>query len=437
VSDATFYAAEDADMTYRLRGVLAPLIDKYGLNNLYYNIELPLISVLASMEREGVRVDGAFLHTLSRQMDGQLAEITAAIYKIAGGEFNINSTQQLGHVLFDKLNLPKKGKTAKKTGYSTDVTVLEELAKLHPLPKMVLDYRQLSKLKSTYIDAIPHLINPRTGRVHTSFQQTVAATGRLASSDPNLQNIPVRTPEGRNIRRAFVSRDDNHQLLVADYSQIELRILAHYTEDPGLVNAFRNGEDIHLRTAAEVYGVPLDDVTPDQRRAAKTANFSVIYGVTAYGLSQQSEMEVDVAKDFIDTYFARYPGIKDYIERTKSFARDNGFVTTLFNRRRYLPEINDKNFSIRQFAERIAINTPIQGTAADMIKLAMIRIHDSLSAMKSTMILQVHDELVFDVHVSELDNVKGIVKKGMETTVELAVPVVVDIGVGSNWLEAK
>ena len=437
VDKATFYSAEDADMTFRLRGVLAPLIDKLDLNNLYYNIELPLVSILASMEREGVRIDASFLHKLSRQMDGQLTGITAEIYKIAGGEFNINSTQQLGHVLFEKIKLPTKGRTAKKTGFSTDVSVLEELSKVHPLPKLILDYRQLSKLKSTYVDALPRMIHPKTGRVHTSFQQTVAATGRLASSDPNLQNIPIRTEEGRNIRRAFVARDDDHQLLIADYSQIELRILAHYTEDTGLVKAFREGEDIHLRTAAEVYGVPLDNVTPDMRRAAKTANFSVIYGVTAYGLSQQSELNMEGAKEFIDTYFARYPGIKAYIDRTKQFAKDNGYVTTLFNRRRYLPEINDKNFSVRQFAERMAINSPIQGTAADMIKIAMIRIHDRIKSMKSRLVLQVHDELVFDAHRSELDDLKKIVREGMEKAVKLTVPIVVDMGSGSNWLEAK
>jgi DNA polymerase I len=437
VDTATYYSAEDADMTFRLRGILAPLIDEMNLNNLYYNIELPLVSVLASMEREGIRVDANFLHKLSHQMDGQLTAITAEIYKIAGGEFNINSTQQLGHVLFEKLNLPTKGKTAKKTGFSTDVSVLEELSKLHPLPQMILEYRQLAKLKSTYVDALPKMIHPKTGRVHTSFQQTIAATGRLASSDPNLQNIPIRTEEGRNIRRAFIARDSDHQLVVADYSQIELRILAHYTEDAGLLKAFRDGEDIHQRTAAEVYGVPLEEVTPDMRRAAKTANFSVIYGVTAYGLSQQSEMNVEMAKDFIDTYFARYPGIKGYIERTKQFARDKGYVTTLFNRRRYVPEINDKNFSIRQFAERIAINTPIQGTAADMIKLAMIQIHERIKSMRSRLILQVHDELVFEAHQDELDGLKRIVREGMENAVKLAVPIVVDMGHGPNWLDAK
>jgi len=437
IDKAAFYAAEDADFTFRLRGVLAPLIHTQDLHDLYYNIELPLIKVLASMEEAGVRVDPDFLCRLSEQMEGKLNALIGQIFEIAGGEFNINSTQQLSHILFEKLGLPTKGKTAKKTDYATDARVLEELAHVHPFPKLILDYRQLTKLKNTYTDAIPKLINPETGRVHTSFNQTVAATGRLSSTDPNLQNIPVRTEEGREIRKAFVPRDDEHILLVADYSQIELRILAHYSEDEGLIEAFKRGEDIHARTAAEVYGVDLKDVTPDMRRAAKTANFAVIYGVTAFGLSQQSELDIDEAKQFIDTYFERYPGIRQYMEFTKQLARDNGYVTTLFNRRRYIPEINEKNFSVRQFAERTAINTPIQGTAADMIKVAMITIHKKMAQKRSEMVLQVHDELVFDVHKEELEEVKKIAKDGMEKAVKLKVPVVVDLGVGENWLDAK
>ncbi len=437
VDKATFYAAEDADLTFRLRGTLAPLIHTHELNNLYYDIELPLIKVLASMEEAGVRIDPGFLSLLSEQMEEKLSTLTGQVFEIAGGEFNINSTQQLSHILFEKLSLPTKGKTAKKTGYATDVRVLEELALIHPFPKLILDFRQLTKLKNTYIDAIPKLISPQTGRVHTSFNQTITATGRLSSTDPNLQNIPVRTEEGREIRKAFIPRDNDHILLVADYSQIELRVLAHYSEDKGLVDAFKRGEDIHARTAAEVYGVDLNDVTADMRRAAKTANFAVIYGVTAFGLAQQSELDVDEAKQFIDAYFERYPGIRQYIESTKQLARDNGYVTTLFNRRRYIPEINDKNFSVRQFAERTAINTPIQGTAADMIKVAMIKIHEKMAKMRSKMVLQVHDELVFDVHKEELEEVKKIAKDGMEKAVKLKVPVVVDLGVGESWLDAK
>ncbi len=437
INKATFYAAEDADYTYRLRGVLAPLIEKQEQQNLYYNIELPLIRVLTSMEEEGIRIDVDFLKKLSRQMDKKLIKLKEEIYAIAGVEFNINSTQQLAHILFDKLGLPTKGKTAKKTGFSTDVRVLEELSLLHPFPKLILDFRQLTKLKNTYIDALPKLVDEKTGRVHTSFNQTIAATGRLSSTDPNLQNIPVRTEEGRQIRKAFIPRDKNYSLLVADYSQIELRILAHMSKDKGLIQAFKRGEDIHARTAAEVFGVDIKDVTPEQRRAAKTANFAVIYGVTAFGLSQQTELDLDGAKSFIDTYFERYPGIKEYMEQTKKMAREKGYVVTLFGRRRNLPEIKDKNFNIRQFAERMAINTPVQGTAADMIKVAMIKIHKKLSGMNTKMVLQVHDELIFDVYRDELDEVRKIVKQNMEKAVKLKVPIVVDIGVGDNWLDAK
>jgi len=437
VDMAAPYAAEDADYTFRLRGILAPQIDSLEMQNLYYNMELPLIKVLMAMEQEGIRVDEKFLNKLSKKMDGQLVDIRKEIYKIAGGEFNINSTQQLSHILFEKLNLPTKGKTTKKTGYSTDVRVLEELAGLHEFPKLILDFRQLMKLKNTYIDAIPRLINPVTGRVHTSFNQAIAATGRLSSTDPNLQNIPIRTEEGRQIRKAFIPRDDEHLLLTADYSQIELRILAHYSEDKGLIDAFRKSQDIHIRTAAEVYGVVPDKITSEMRRVAKTANFAVIYGVSAYGLSQQTDLNIQESKEFIETYFERYPGIRKYMEETKTLAREKGYVTTLYNRRRYLPEINDKRNSIRQFAERTAINTPIQGTAADIIKIAMLRIHEKMHNMRSKMVLQVHDELVFDVYNEELEDLKKIVLQGMEKAVKLKVPLVADIGVGQNWLEAK
>lgn len=437
VADATYYSCEDADYTLRLRGVLAPKLDEYGLNSLYYDIELPLIKVLASMEREGVRIDVQFLSQLSEQMKIKGDELAGRIYGIAGMPFNINSTQQLSHILFEKLRLPTKGKTAKKTGFSTDVSVLEELSRIHEFPRLILQYRQIQKLTSTYVDSLPRLVNPDTGRVHTSFNQTIAATGRLSSTDPNLQNVPIRTEEGKEIRKAFVPRDQDHILLAVDYSQIELRILAHYSNDSGLIGAFERNEDIHARTAAEVFGVDISQVTPAQRRVAKTCNFAIIYGVTAYGLTQQTDLTVEQARQFIDTYFARYPGINAYIEATKKFARENGFVTTLFNRRRYLPEINDKNFSIRQFAERTAINTPIQGTAADVIKIAMINIHKKLNGMRSKMILQVHDELVFDVHTEELAAVKQIVSQGMEHAAKLKVPLIADMGVADNWLDAK
>ncbi|MDH3891592.1 MAG: DNA polymerase I [candidate division Zixibacteria bacterium] len=437
VDQAAYYAAEDADYTYRLRGILAPELDGLQMHHLYYNLEVPLINVLVAIEEAGIRVDADFLSGLSIDMEQKLETVRSEIYKDAGGEFNINSTQQLSHILFDKLGLPTKGKTAKKTGYSTDQRVLEELALLHEFPKLVLDFRQITKLKSTYVDAIPKLISPTTGRVHTSFNQAVTATGRLSSTDPNLQNIPVRTEEGRQIRKAFIPRDGDHVLLVADYSQVELRILAHYTNDQGLIAAFEAAEDIHARTAAEVYGVDIDNVTSEQRRAAKTANFAVIYGVSAFGLAQQTELDLSGAKEFIDTYFERYPGIQKYMETTKQSARDSGYVTTLLNRRRYLPEINSKNFNVRQFAERTAINTPIQGTAADMIKTAMLNIHRKMSGMRSRMVLQVHDELVFDAHKDELDDLKSLVQIGMEKAIKLSVPVVVDMGVGETWLDAK
>ncbi len=436
VDKATFYSAEDADFTYRLRGALAPKIDELKLNNLYYNIEVPLIKVLVGMEEAGVRVDPDYLAGMSKEIDVQLEKLTRDIFVEAGEEFNINSTQQLSKILFEKLKLPTKGKTAKKTNFATDVKVLEGLALVHDLPRLILDYRQLMKLKNTYIDAIPLLINKETGRVHTSFNQTIAATGRLSSTDPNLQNIPIRTEIGRQIRKAFIPRDEDYLLMSADYSQIELRILAHFSEDAKLIEAFQHNEDIHSRTAAEVFGADIKNITPEMRRSAKTANFAVIYGVTAFGLSQQTELDVTQSKEFIETYFSRYPGIKKYIDTTIDLARKNGFVNTLFNRIRYLPEINSKNFQMRQFAERTAINTPIQGTAADMIKVAMIQIFNKMKNMKSKMILQVHDELVFDTHKSELDELKEIVKKGMENAVKLRVPIVAEIGVGPNWLDA-
>ncbi len=437
IDKATFYAVEDSDYTYKLRGVLAPKIEELDMDNLYYNIELPLVKILTDIEETGIKVDIDYLAKLSKEMGEKLLMLTAKIYELAGGEFNINSTQQLSHILFEKLNLPTKGKTAKKTGYSTDVKVLEELAKIHDLPKLLLDYRQFTKLKSTYVDAIPKLCDLDTQRVHSSFNQTIAATGRLSSTDPNLQNIPIRTEEGRQIRKAFIPKDDEHSLLVADYSQIELRVLAHYANDKTLLTAFKNNEDIHKRTAAEVYGVDLDEVTDDMRRAAKTANFAIIYGVSAFGLSQQSGLSMDESKKFIEKYFDRYPGIKDYMDTMKEFARQKGYVITHYNRRRYLPEINSTNYAQRQFAERIAINTPIQGTAADIIKLAMIRIYKNMEGMKSKMVLQVHDELVFDVYKPELKKVKKIVREGMENVTDFEVPLVADIGVGENWLEAK
>ncbi len=434
---AARYAAEDADYTYRLRDVFAPVIEDTKLVHLYYDVELPLVPVLSRIEQNGIKVDTKFLGNLSDEMKIEMDKITAGIFEIAGHEFNINSTQQLSKVLFEELSLPAKRKTAKKTGYSTDVRVLEELAKIHPLPKSMLEYRQLTKLKSTYVDAIPELINPETGRVHTSFNQAVAATGRLSSTDPNLQNIPIRTAQGREIRKAFIPTDKSHSLLVADYSQVELRILAHYSDDKSLIEAFKEGQDIHSRTASEVYGVKLEEVTPEQRRAAKTANFAIIYGVSAFGLAQQTELNLSESKSFIDTYFDRYPGIRKYMDSTISAAKDDGYVTTLLGRRRYLPDLHSSNHQVRSFAERTAINTPVQGTAADIIKLAMIKIDKAISGMKSKMVLQVHDELVFDAHNDELEELRDIVTKNMTKAYKLKVPLTIDLGIGPNWLEAK
>ncbi|MGQ9852252.1 MAG: DNA polymerase, partial [Candidatus Oleimicrobiaceae bacterium] len=358
------------------------------------------------------------------------------IYVQAGEEFNINSTQQLGRVLFDKLKLRKVRRT--KTGYSTDVAVLEELAKEHPLPRTILEYRQLSKLKSTYVDALPKLVHPRTGRVHTSFNQAVTATGRLSSSDPNLQNIPIRTEIGSQIRKAFIPVDDNHVILDADYSQIELRIMAHLSGDARLCQAFVEGEDVHRRTAALVFKLDPEEVTPEHRRRAKEVNFGIMYGMGAYGLSTRLDIPVEEAEAFIAAYFATYPGVHQYIMETLAQAHRQGYVTTVLNRRRYLPEINSDNRRMREFAERTAINMPIQGSAADLIKVAMINISRALraSGLKSKMILQVHDELVFEVPKSELAEVRELVRQEMEQAITLNVPIKVDIGVGRNWLEA-
>lgn len=437
IDKATFYSAEDADFTLRLVKALEPKVAAIGAQKLLHDIELPLCQVLAKVEEHGVRIDVPFLQKMSGELAGEMEKITFDIYTLAGREFNINSTAQLGDILFNQLKLKPMRKTAKKTAYSTDVGVLTELAKVHDLPRKILEFRKLQKLKSTYIDALPALVNPTTGRVHTSYNQAVATTGRLSSTDPNLQNIPIKTEEGSQIRKAFIPADGRHKILTADYSQIELRVLAHFADEGALVESFLHGEDIHARTASEVYGVALKDVTPQQRRMAKTANFAVIYGVTAFGLSQQSDMSVAEAKEFIDIYFARYPMIRKFIDSTIAAARRDGYVTTLFGRRRYLPEIESKNVSLRQFAERTAVNTIIQGTAADMIKIAMIEIDRALAGMKSMMIMQVHDELVFDAATSEVEKLGGIVRDRMEHCVTLKVPVTVEMGVGDNWLESK
>ncbi len=430
--------AAGAKLTARVVPLLRREIDALGLKEVYEDIEIPLAAVLTRMEAIGVRVDEKILAGLSSEFEAQLVELTRKIYQLAGTEFNINSPKQLGEILFEKLNLPS-GKKSKKSGqYSTAIEVLEELAVSYELPRLVLDYRQISKLKSTYVDALPKLIDPKTHRIHTSFNQTVAATGRLSSAEPNLQNIPIRTDLGRKIRSAFVP-EENFLLLSADYSQIELRLLAHFSEDSVLIEAFQHGEDIHARTAQEIFGVPRLMQTPEHRRQAKAINFGIVYGLSSFGLAQQLGISNSEAKNYIDAYFARYQGVRKFLDRTIAETRKSGEVRTLFGRLRKIPDINSKNPALRNFAERTAVNTPLQGTAADLIKLAMIRIDEQLETrrLKTRMILQVHDELVFEVPEDELAELRKLVKKEMEHVCKLHVPLVVDISVGRNWMEAK
>ncbi|MFQ6113921.1 MAG: DNA polymerase I [bacterium] len=436
IDEVANYACEDADITCRLQELFEPQLENSELYDLFQQVEIPLIYVLMDMEKTGVALDLDYLAEMSKRMEKQLAKLITNIYEMAGEEFNINSTQQLAQILFEKLQLPKLKRT--KTGYSTDANVLKELAKFHELPKTLLEYRELTKLKSTYVHALPKLVNPETGRVHTSYNQTVAATGRLSSSDPNLQNIPIRTEIGREIRRAFVTGDSGHVILDADYSQIELRIMAHLSKDPVLLEAFRNDEDIHTKTASLVFDVSADEVTPDHRRRAKEINFGIMYGMGVYGLASRLDISTDEAQQFITDYFIQYPKVNEFIIKIISEARQKGYVTTLLNRRRYLPDINSENRSRREFAERTAINTPIQGTAADLIKVAMINIWRKLQekGLQTKMIMQVHDELVFEAPNSELQEVKTLVKGEMEGAIKLDVPIKVDIGVGPNWLEA-
>ncbi|MDP3792072.1 MAG: DNA polymerase I [Candidatus Omnitrophota bacterium] len=431
------YSCEDSDVTFRLKKILEKELTKKDLDQLFYDVEIPLIEVLARMEMNGVSIDGDYLKELSGEMEKKLDKLTKKIYELAGEEFNINSPKQLSSVLFEKLKLPIIRRT--KTGISTDEDVLKKLAAKHGLPEKLLEYRELSKLKSTYVDNLPALINPETGRVHTSFNQTVTATGRLSSSTPNLQNIPIKTEEGKKIRKAFVPSGKDNVLLSADYSQIELRVLAHFSDDKNLTKAFKDGLDIHSFTASLVFGVEEKDVAPDMRNMAKTVNFGIVYGMSPYGLSQSLSIEVDKAKEFIDAYFERYPNVRQFIEDLLEEAREKGYVTTILGRRRYISEINSQDMRIRQFAERAAINTPIQGSAADIIKVAMIAIQERLMKknLSSKMIMQVHDELVFDVNKDELKEVYEIVKDGMENIIKLKVPVEAHIEVGKNWLEQE
>jgi DNA polymerase-1 len=435
------YAAEDADVTLRLHQLLKPRLCAERLMTMYETIERPLVPVVAEMELAGIKVDRQQLNRLSTDFADRMAELETQIHKLAGHEFNIGSPKQLGEVLFDEMGLAggKKGKTG---AYATGADVLEDLAAQgHDLPARVLDWRQVAKLKSTYADALVEQINPETGRVHTSFALAATSTGRLSSTDPNLQNIPVRTEEGRKIRRAFVA-EPGHKLLSVDYSQIELRLAAHVAEVEPLKQAFRDGADIHAMTASQVFGVPAEGMDPMVRRRAKAINFGIIYGISPFGLGQQLGIPQAEAKAYIDAYFARYPGIRDYMERTKMRAREMGYVTTLFGRRCHVPGIKDSNPARRSFFERAAINAPLQGTAADIIKRAMIRIPDALAAkkLKARMLLQVHDELLFEVPDAELEATAALVKNVMEAAplpaLELSVPLVADTGAADNWADA-
>jgi len=434
---ATRYAAEDADVTYRLHEAMYPQLARDAkLKRVYEEIEMPVLEVLWAMERAGVLLDCDKLAAQSRELAHKLMELEAQAYALAGQPFNLNSPRQIQEILFGRLGLPVKKKTPGGAP-STDEDVLQELALDYPLPKLLLEYRMLAKLKSTYTDKLPRMVDPATGRIHTSYNQAVAVTGRLASADPNLQNIPVRTPEGRRIREAFIA-PPGCQLVSADYSQIELRIMAHLSQDPGLLAAFAEGQDIHRATAAEVFGVPPDEVTPEQRRYAKVINFGLIYGMSSYGLAVQLNIERSAAQAWIDRYFARYPGVAAYMERTRELARSQGYVETVFGRRLWLPEINSGSPARRQAAERAAINAPMQGTAADLIKLAMIAVHRWLGeqGFKSRLILQVHDELVLEVPEAELDDVKEALPRLMAGVARLDVPLETELGVGPNWEQA-
>ncbi|MGD8293529.1 MAG: DNA polymerase I, partial [Desulfobacterales bacterium] len=437
LDQATPYACEDADITLMAYEVLNAKLKDLDLDKLMATVEMPLVPVLLHMEMRGTGLDLESLTQLSRSFRQQLDALEGSIYGLAGETFNINSSQQLGRILFDKLKLPIQKKTKKKTGYSTDVNVLTTLAEYHELPALILKHRTLAKLKSTYTDALIELVNPKTGRIHTSYNQTVTATGRLSSSDPNLQNIPIRTEEGRKIRRAFIPQRDWH-LVSADYSQVELRILAHYSEDEILMKAFAEDEDIHTRTACEVFQISAEALSDELRRQAKAINFGIIYGMSAFGLSKQLEISRKMAQTFIDQYFQRYSGVKRFLERTIAEARDTRQTSTLLGRIRILSEINSRNHIIRQAAERTAINTPIQGSAADLIKVAMIQVSNLLREkdFKSAMLLTVHDELVFEVPPDELKPVSRLVRKTMEGVWKLKVPLKINISHGQNWDEA-
>jgi len=434
----TEYAAEDADITLQLKEVFEPKLKETGTDKLFNEIEMPLVPVLANMEAEGVKLDTKTLAEFSKELEREIEKIQLEIYEMAGVEFNIASPKQLGEVLFEKLVISNKPKKTKTGQYSTGEDVLVKLKHRHPIIELILEYRSLTKLKNTYVDALPNLVNLRDGRLHTSYNQAVAATGRLSSNNPNLQNIPIRTERGREIRKAFIPRNKEYILLAADYSQIELRIIAHLSKDKGLMEAFQHGMDIHTATASKVYGIAPDMVTKEMRRNAKMVNFGIIYGISAFGLSERLGIPRKEAADIINNYFEQYPGVKAYMEKSIQFAREHGYVETILGRRRYLPDINSANSIVRGYAERNAINAPIQGSSADMIKVAMINVFNEMRKqnLRSKMILQVHDELVFDAHRDEVEQLKAIVNDKMLNAITLDVPLVVDMNTGENWLEA-
>ena len=438
LSKQTEYAVEDADITLQLKEHFTKELESGNVTKLFKNIETPLVSVLTAMEIEGINLDVPFLNSLSIDLASDIERLEKSVFEQAGEEFNLASPKQLGVVLFENMKLVEKPKKTKTGQYATSEDILSNLAKEHQIIRDIQEYRQYKKLQSTYVDALPNEINPKTGRVHTVYAQAVAATGRLSSNNPNLQNIPIRTERGKQVRKAFIPRDENHVLLAADYSQIELRIIAALSEEETMIEAFKNGEDIHASTAAKVFNVPLEEVTREQRSNAKTVNFGIVYGVSAFGLSNQTDLSRKEAKALIDTYYETYPKLRSYMAEQVDFARENGYVETVLNRRRYLKDINSQNAIVRGAAERNAVNAPIQGSAADIIKLAMINIHKRFEKeqFKSKMLLQVHDELVFDAHKDELEIIKPLIKLEMESAYKMAVPLIVEVDTGKNWLEA-
>lgn len=432
------YAAEDADVTLKLKNFFAPELKKAGIESLFFDIEMPLIYVLVEMEATGVKLDTVALKQSSEELTAALNNLEKEIYELAGVKFNINSSKQVGEVLFEHLKIEEKAKKTKTGSYSTSEDILEKMRSKHPVVGKLLEYRGLKKLLSTYIDALPELINPETGKIHTSFNQTVTATGRLSSTNPNLQNIPIRDELGREIRKAFIPDNEDCTFFSADYSQIELRIMAHLSRDEHMIEAFRSGADIHSATAAKIYGIPVEEVTGDMRRKAKTANFGIIYGISIFGLAERLNIPRAESKELIEGYFKSYPGIRDYMDESIRIAKEKGYVETIFKRKRYLPDINSHNAIVRGYAERNAINAPIQGSAADIIKVAMVRIYNRFEeeGLKSKMILQVHDELNFNVCQDEQEKVRQIVLEEMENAIQLQVPLIADCGEGKNWLEA-